>query len=171
MGQLGVLLRLGGLDDAAVAVSEVALRFGVTRQTVHQWLRRYAERGLVRVQVSRTTSQVHGRAQTPHGGVTASETGLSTAVSAITTASKDPSDGAESATTSRTAPLALAPTRQSFSDPSADQRGPPQRIEPAQPDPADHRSRRRIGHGQIDRVPTRQPGVGRGRSCVESPVS
>ena len=28
------------------AVSEVALRFGVTRQTVHRWLRRYASRGL-----------------------------------------------------------------------------------------------------------------------------
>lgn len=107
MGQLGVPLRLGGLDDDAVAMSEVALRFGVTRQTVHQWLRRHAERGLVRVQVSRTTSQVHGPAQTRPGGVTASEAGLSTAVSAIT-ASKDPSDGAESATTSRTAPLALA---------------------------------------------------------------
>ena len=33
------------LRDGAV-VSEVALRFGVTRQTVHRWLRRYAERGL-----------------------------------------------------------------------------------------------------------------------------
>ena len=33
------------LRDGA-AVSEVALRFGVTRQTVHRWLRRYAARGL-----------------------------------------------------------------------------------------------------------------------------
>ena len=33
------------LRDGA-AVSEVALRFGVTRQTVHRWLRRYADRGL-----------------------------------------------------------------------------------------------------------------------------
>ncbi len=33
------------LRDGA-AVSEVALRFGVTRQTVHRWLRRYAQRGL-----------------------------------------------------------------------------------------------------------------------------
>ena len=32
------------LDGAAV--SEVALRFGVTRQTVHRWLRRCAWRGL-----------------------------------------------------------------------------------------------------------------------------
>ena len=29
-----------------VAVTEVALRYGVTRQTVHRWLRRYAARGL-----------------------------------------------------------------------------------------------------------------------------
>ena len=33
------------LRDGA-EVSEVALRFGVTRQTVHRWLRRYASRGL-----------------------------------------------------------------------------------------------------------------------------
>ena len=33
------------LRDGA-AVKEVALRFGVTRQTVHRWLRRYASRGL-----------------------------------------------------------------------------------------------------------------------------
>lgn len=33
------------LRDGA-AVSEVALRFGVSRQTVHRWLRRYADRGL-----------------------------------------------------------------------------------------------------------------------------
>jgi len=33
------------LRDGA-AVTEVALRFGVTRQTVHRWLRRYASRGL-----------------------------------------------------------------------------------------------------------------------------
>ena len=33
------------LRDGA-AVSDVALRFGVTRQTVHRWLRRYAQRGL-----------------------------------------------------------------------------------------------------------------------------
>ena len=33
------------LRDGA-AVSEVALRFGVSRQTVHRWLRRYAARGL-----------------------------------------------------------------------------------------------------------------------------
>ena len=33
------------LRDGA-SVSEVALRFGVTRQTVHRWLRRYASRGL-----------------------------------------------------------------------------------------------------------------------------
>ena len=33
------------LRDGA-AVKEVALRFGVTRQTVHRWLRRYAVRGL-----------------------------------------------------------------------------------------------------------------------------
>ena len=32
------------LRDGA-SVSEVALRFGVTRQTVHRWLRRYASRG------------------------------------------------------------------------------------------------------------------------------
>ena len=31
------------LRDGA-AVKEVALRFGVTRQTVHRWLRRYASR-------------------------------------------------------------------------------------------------------------------------------
>jgi transposase len=29
-----------------VTVSEVARRFGVTRQTVHRWLRRYAAQGL-----------------------------------------------------------------------------------------------------------------------------
>ena len=33
------------LRDGA-AVKDVALRFGVTRQTVHRWLRRYASRGL-----------------------------------------------------------------------------------------------------------------------------
>jgi len=33
------------LNDA-VSVSEVAARFGVTRQSVHRWLRRYAVRGL-----------------------------------------------------------------------------------------------------------------------------
>ena len=33
------------LRDGA-EVKEVALRFGVTRQTVHRWLRRYAQRGL-----------------------------------------------------------------------------------------------------------------------------
>ena len=33
------------LRDGA-SVTEVALRFGVTRQTVHRWLRRYASRGL-----------------------------------------------------------------------------------------------------------------------------
>ena len=33
------------LRDGA-AVKEVALRFGVTRQTVHRWLRRHAARGL-----------------------------------------------------------------------------------------------------------------------------
>lgn len=33
------------LRDGA-SVSEVALRFGVSRQTVHRWLRRYADRGL-----------------------------------------------------------------------------------------------------------------------------
>ena len=33
------------LRDGA-AVSDVALRFGVTRQTVHRWLRQYASRGL-----------------------------------------------------------------------------------------------------------------------------
>ena len=32
-----------------VSVTEVALRFGVTRQTVHRWLRRYASRGLAGV--------------------------------------------------------------------------------------------------------------------------
>ena len=36
------------LRDGA-AVSEVALRFGVARQTVHRWLRRYAQRfGVIR---------------------------------------------------------------------------------------------------------------------------
>ena len=30
----------------AATVSEVAVRFGVTRQTVHRWLRRYAAEGL-----------------------------------------------------------------------------------------------------------------------------
>lgn len=29
-----------------VTVTEVAGRYGVTRQTVHRWLRRYAEKGL-----------------------------------------------------------------------------------------------------------------------------
>ena len=33
------------LRDGA-SVTEVALRFGVSRQTVHRWLRRYAARGL-----------------------------------------------------------------------------------------------------------------------------
>ena len=33
--------------NEGVAVTEVALRYGVTRQTVHRWLRRYAARGLV----------------------------------------------------------------------------------------------------------------------------
>ena len=36
-----VLEVLGGL-----AVTEVALRYGVTRQTVHRWLRRYASGGI-----------------------------------------------------------------------------------------------------------------------------
>ena len=33
------------LNDG-VSVTEVAERFGVSRQTVHRWLRRYAARGL-----------------------------------------------------------------------------------------------------------------------------
>ncbi len=33
------------LNDAS-SVTEVAVRFGVTRQTVHRWLRRYAAEGL-----------------------------------------------------------------------------------------------------------------------------
>jgi len=32
--------------NAGIAVAEVARRFEVSRQTVHRWLRRYAERGL-----------------------------------------------------------------------------------------------------------------------------
>jgi transposase len=32
--------------NQAVTVTEVAVRFGVTRQTVHRWLRRYAAEGL-----------------------------------------------------------------------------------------------------------------------------
>ena len=36
-----VLEVLGGL-----AITEVALRYGVTRQTVHRWLRRYASGGI-----------------------------------------------------------------------------------------------------------------------------
>ena len=33
--------------NEGVAVTEVALRYGVSRQTVHRWLRRYAAQGLV----------------------------------------------------------------------------------------------------------------------------
>ena len=44
------LLSTGGtarlLADAGLAVTEVALRYGVTRQTVHRWLRRYAAGGI-----------------------------------------------------------------------------------------------------------------------------
>ena len=32
--------------NGAASVSEVARRFGVTRQAVHRWLRRYADGGL-----------------------------------------------------------------------------------------------------------------------------
>lgn len=31
---------------AGVSITRVALRYGVTRQTVHRWLRRYAALGL-----------------------------------------------------------------------------------------------------------------------------
>lgn len=39
-----VLEVLGG-----ASVSDVARRYGVVRQTVHRWLRRYAESGIVTV--------------------------------------------------------------------------------------------------------------------------
>jgi len=36
---------LAVINDAE-SVTDVAFRFGVTRQTVHRWLRRYADEGL-----------------------------------------------------------------------------------------------------------------------------
>jgi transposase-like protein len=51
-----VLVELGAVEqryravlevlDEGVSVTEVARRYGVVRQTVHAWLRRYAEGGL-----------------------------------------------------------------------------------------------------------------------------
>lgn len=56
MGGVVVLVELGLVEqrhaavlevlNQGVAVTEVALRYGVSRQTVHRWLRRYAARGL-----------------------------------------------------------------------------------------------------------------------------
>ena len=48
--ELGVVeQRLRAVHEVldGVTMTEVAQRFGVTRQTVHRWLRRYADRGVV----------------------------------------------------------------------------------------------------------------------------
>ena len=54
-GEPGVLVELGVVEqryravlevlDEGVPVTVVALRYGVARQTVHEWLRRYANEG------------------------------------------------------------------------------------------------------------------------------
>jgi transposase-like protein len=55
------------LNDG-VSVTEVAERFGATRQSVHRWLRRYADRGLAGVNAGRKLE----RAPVENGSTSAS---------------------------------------------------------------------------------------------------